>query len=379
VIRKYVVPCLAALGLAFAIWIVMLGRRPQPAAPPVAEPALSPFPSYVAGAGIVEPSTQDIAVGTPVAGLVAEVLVQVGHTVEKGAPLFKLDDRALRAELEVRQKALHLACEKLTRLVQLPRPEDMPPAVARLQEAQAALADAKDQLRVLVALTDKRGIRQDDISRRQFAVRLAEAKWAEAQAQLALLKAGSWQPDIAIAQAEVEAATAQVQATQTDIERLTVRAPVAGEILQVNIRVGEFAATGALPTPLLVMGDVNRLHVRVDIDENEAWRIATDAPAMAFVRGNRDLQTPLQMVRIEPYIVPKRSLTNDGTERVDTRVLQVRYSFERGFLPVYVGQQMDVFIQAPALGNDVAMHSVAPPQRYQTDQPPVVTPQGRHS
>jgi len=32
--------------------------------------------------------------------------------------------------------------------------------------------------------------------------------------------------------------------------------------------------------------------------------------------------------------------------RVDTRVLQVIYSFERGELPIYVGQQMDVFIEA---------------------------------
>ena len=73
------------------------------------------------------------------------------------------------------------------------------------------------------------------------------------------------------------------------------------------------------------------------------------AAAVAFVRGNRDLKTDLKFLRVEPYVVPKRSLTGESTERVDTRVLQVLYSFNREALPVYVGQQMDVFVAAKPL------------------------------
>jgi hypothetical protein len=97
----------------------------------------------------------------------------------------------------------------------------------------------------------------------------------------------------------------------------------------------------------MVLGNVDTLHVRVDIDENDAWRLDKGAPATAYVRGNRNLNTPIKFVRVEPYVVPKRSLTGESTERVDTRVLQALYSFEPGKLPVYVGQQMDVFIEAP--------------------------------
>jgi HlyD family secretion protein len=129
----------------------------------------------------------------------------------------------------------------------------------------------------------------------------------------------------------------------------------------VNIRLGEFAQAGMLQTPLMLLGNVDRLHVRVDVDENDAWRVRSDAPAIAFVRGNREINTTIQFVRTEPYIVPKRSLTGDTTERVDTRVLQILYGFDRGDLPVYVGQQMDVFIEAPPLEADIVqMH---PPQR----------------
>jgi HlyD family secretion protein len=89
--------------------------------------------------------------------------------------------------------------------------------------------------------------------------------------------------------------------------------------------------------------------VRVDIDETDAWRFRPGAPAVAFVRGNAELKSPLRFVRVEPYVVPKTSLTGDTAERVDTRVLQVIYSFNPAAFPVYVGQLMDVFIQVSAV------------------------------
>jgi hypothetical protein len=89
------------------------------------------------------------------------------------------------------------------------------------------------------------------------------------------------------------------------------------------------------------------LNIRVDVDEHEAWRVHPEAKATANVRGNANLKTRLSFVRFEPFVVPKKSLTGDSTERVDTRVLQVIYRVEDDSLPLFVGQQMDVFIQAP--------------------------------
>jgi HlyD family secretion protein len=145
----------------------------------------------------------------------------------------------------------------------------------------------------------------------------------------------------------VIAAEAELKATQTSLERLTVGAPVDGEILQVNVRPGEFAQTGVLSTPLIRLGNLDRLHLRVDIDENDAWRFKPETRAVAFLRGNRDLKTDLTFVRVEPYVTPKTSLTGSSTERVDTRVLQVIYSFDPPALPAFVGQQMDIFIETP--------------------------------
>ena len=347
--RKVILPILAIAGVCLALWTVLQGSKPIPSAKPVTQPAHAPFASYVAAAGIIESSTENIAVGTPVAGVVTDVYVKVGSDVKAGDPLFKIDDRELQAQLQVRQAALATERQQLERLKSLPRPEEIPTAEARVKEAKAAYEDARVQYQNWQRIEDPHAVSAEEMSRRKYAVEAADAKVKEAESDLALLKAGSWTPDIEIAQAETAAAQAQVDQTKIDIDRLTVRAPVNGRVLQVKIRKGEYAPSGVLQTPLMLVGNVDRLHVRVDVDENDAWRVKPGSEAIAYVRGNRELHTPLTFVQVEPYVVPKRSLTGESTERVDTRVLQVIYSFDAETLPVYVGQQMDVFIEAPGL------------------------------
>ena len=69
------------------------------------------------------------------------------------------------------------------------------------------------------------------------------------------------------------------------------------------------------------------------------------AAAVASVRGDSSHRYGLHFVRFEPYVIPKKNLTGDSMERVDTRVLQVIFALDKN-APVYAGQQMDVFIDA---------------------------------
>ncbi|MFN0133041.1 MAG: HlyD family secretion protein [Phycisphaerales bacterium] len=346
-VRTIVIPLVALAGIALAVQTVRSENRQQPAAPPVAAPAKSPYSASVAGAGLVEASTQNIAIGAPVAGVVVEVPVVAGAQVKAGDALFRVDDRAAKAELEVRRAALRGAEAELEQLVAQPRSEDLPPARARVAETRAILEDLRAQLANWEAVPDKRAVAQDTLSSKRFAVKTAESRLAESEAQLALLEAGAWGPLKKVAEARVASARASMEAAQTEVDRLTVRAPVSGQVLQVNIRVGEYAPANA-GSGLVLMGETRTLHVRVDVDENDAWRLKPGASARASLRGNSALKVELKFVRIEPYVIPKRSLTGDSSERVDTRVLQVIYAFAGDALPVYPGQQMDVFIDAPA-------------------------------
>jgi multidrug resistance efflux pump len=344
-IRKLILPALAAIGVLFALFMVIKGARPPKVAAAVAEPAKPPYAYYVAGAGLVEAATENIAIGTPVGGLVLEVYGQVGDRVKAGTPLFKIDDRSLRADLAVKQAAADSAKSRLDKLLKGTREEEVRVAVAEHNEALATRDEAKRNFERWVRMEG--AATGEEIETRRSLLKVAEARVERARANLELLKAGTWEPDIAIARTEVVSAEAAVKSVQTEIDRMTVRSPVEGTLLQVKVRPGEYAVAGVLQTPLMLIGrTAETLHVRVDVDENEAMRVKENARARASIRGDSTKSVELRCVRIEPYIVPKRSLTGDSSERVDTRVLQVIYAFDPRDLRAYVGQQMDVFIEA---------------------------------
>lgn len=358
---RLVLPALAASCFTFATWSVIAARPDQSLTSPLAEPPRAPLGSRaVAGLGLVEPVSELIALGTHLSGVVAQVHVAAGDRVAAGAPLFTLDSREVEADIAARRAALAVAEARLMELEQSPRPEDVPPAEARLtaaeaerRQAAADLADRRAQLAFFESVVDRRAISQDDLSRRRFAVQAAEARQAaaqarvvEAQAALALLKAGTWSPVVATQRAQVAQLRAQLGQAETTLARLTVRAPITGTVLQVKVRVGEFAQAGALAQPLMTMGDVDRLHVRVDIDESEAPRFVSGSPARISVRGRASQSVIAEFVRVEPVMTAKRSLSGDVTERVDTRVLQVLYRLDPAVLPAQIGQLVDVFIEA---------------------------------
>src|SRR5207244_10500842 len=122
-----------------------------------------------------------------------------------------------------------------------PRPEEIPPAEARVKEAEQLYQDADVQMKLIESVRDKRAIRDEDLLRRRSAVNAAGARLDQAKADLALLKAGAWQPDIEIARAEVNEAQRQVERVQADVDRTIVTAPITGEILQCKVRAGEYA------------------------------------------------------------------------------------------------------------------------------------------
>lgn len=354
IVRKYVIPLMAVAGVALAVHTVRSENQEKPVAAPAAAPAKSTFDTSVAGSGIIEASTQNIAIGTHLPGIITKLHVQAGDRVKAGDALFSIDDRTVRAEVLVRAANVQTAKQSLARLEQMPRAEELPPLQARVAEAQASLDDAKNTLAMWESVTDARAVVAEEMSRKRFAVATAESRLAAAKAQLDELKAGAWKPDTDVARAQIEAADALLQSTNTELERHTVRAPVDGQVLQCNIRLGEFAQVGSLGTPMILMGNTDTLHVRVDVDENDAWRVKAGAKARISLRGNSALGTDVTFVRIEPFVVPKRSLTGESSERVDTRVLQVLYSFPHTNLNAYVGQLVDVYIESEGLPGETA-------------------------
>jgi RND family efflux transporter MFP subunit len=289
-IRGYKLPLLALVAVIFAL-VTVFSRPSAPAREPIVTPPHGGFSSSVAGIGVVEPKSELIDISTELAGVVRNVPVTVGQQVKKGDPLFVLDQREIDATI--------LRLE------------------ASLEAARIKQQDAAAKFALIASVKDKRAIAQDDYNQRRYA------------------------RDFAIA--EVKQIGAALNEANTTKARLTVRAPMDGQVLQVNIHPGEFASAGVVEDPPMRMGDVSTLYVRVEFDEENASLVRADAPAEGFRRGDTKTAIPLNFVRFEPYVRPKINLAVAG-QRVDTRVLQVIYALPPGRKDVFVGQQMDVFV-----------------------------------
>ncbi|MXP47586.1 HlyD family efflux transporter periplasmic adaptor subunit [Altererythrobacter luteolus] len=314
---RRILPIIALVGLAFAVFFIWRGLPDRSLSEPDQEPARATGAlansSRVAGAGLVEPSSEIIDIGTALSGLVTDLRVQPGDYVTKGQPLFTVDDRAARARIGETNAAIG-------------------EARAAIAEAQTAQRTAEAQLALYRSVEDSAAVSRSEVIK-------AEGDASSARSRLQL------------ARARLAAAQAALSSARTELGRLTIRAPITGEILAVNIRPGEFVSTmGGNSQPFIRMGETRPLYIRIDIDESEAPRIKLGAPALVSPRGAADRQVNAEFVRAEPLVVPKTSLTNSASERVDVRVLQVLYQLPadaEGAEQLFrVGQQVDAFIPA---------------------------------
>lgn len=372
-IGTVVLPLLALGSACYASWHVYRTNQPIPRAVPPIAPVIVPFSRTLAASGIVEPISENVVVGTHVSGVVESVHVSAGDRVAAGAPLFRIDTRQASAECAVREAGLADAEAHLHRLRSLPRPEEVPASEARVSEAQAAVVAAEDAYRRTARLAEARTVPDAELISRRAELEQARQRLAAATADDQLLKAGAWKEDIAVAESGVRRARAQVEQARTEIARLTVTSPIAGDVLKVDVRAGEYVGTTGSER-LMVLGRVEPLCVRADFDESEIPRFDKRARAHAHRRGDSGRSYRLRFLRVEPYVVPKQSLTGDNRERVDTRVLQVVYAVEDDAPGLFVGQQVDVFVdlagaEAGDAGREALPGAAEIPETTAADRP----------
>jgi len=349
---RHGIPLLAAAMISFAGWSIAAKHSSREvASPPIGAPT-NPYDDNVAGTGIVEPASEVITLAIERGGVVSRIDVLAGDRVKAGQTLFAIDDRDYRAAVAQAEAAAAAAEASVVvidqSLIQQRNTIDQARAALDSAEAERVRA-ALDRTRYAELARDSWATRQRletasaDAQKADAGVTAAKAALASAQQQIDVLLAQRKEAEAKLAEAK-----AALEQPRVDLDKTVVKAPIDGAILKVNVRLGEYAQAGVLAEPLMTMGSVDPLHVRVDIDETETWRVHPGRPAIARLRGNPTISAPLSFVRFEPYVLPKRSLTGDTTERVDTRVLQAIYEFAPSAFPAFVGQQVDVFIAAPS-------------------------------
>lgn len=343
---RWITIILSVSGLAIGVWAVATADE-KPVKLPLARPAsVNPYLRGVASLGIVEPADRNVAVVAPEAGLVTEVLVKVGDRVKAGDPLFLLDARRLRADLVRAEASVVAAQADVDRWHAFPRVEDVPPLQAAVARAEALAKDRADLMSLTRDAVAKGSGSERDLTATQFAMEAAKAEVDRAKAELAKMNAGGWLPDLKVSEAALKQRQAEVEALHLLIDRLTVRAPRTGTVLRREIEPGGYASIDS-KSPSLIIGDLEHLAVRAQVDEEDIALVRAEAKATCRTRGSVVIEAPLKFMRIEPYARPKVDITGANQERVDTRVIDVVFELQAATsVTLYPGQAVDVFIEA---------------------------------
>ncbi len=341
---KWLTIVLSVLGLGLGTYTVATEKEQALNLPLAREASVNPFTKGVAALGIIEPAGRNVGIVPPEPALVTEVLVGVGDRVEAGQALFRLDSRTLQAQLIRAEAGVRQSEAEVARWHGLPRVEDIPPLEAAVARAEAIVKDRQEVLALTEQTVEKGSGNARDISAAQYALESARADLARARAELAKLRAGGWKPDLEVATAGVEAQRAEVASLKLLMDRLTVRAPRAGTVLRRDIEPGEYSTTSH---PAMIIGDLTRLAVRAQVDEEDIALVSPKGKAVARSRGGVVEEIPLVFVRIEPYARPKTDLLGTNAERVDTRVVDVVYEFQTPpRTNLFPGEAVDDYIDA---------------------------------
>lgn len=296
----------------------------------------------VSGPGVVQSSGGETRLGTAQAGRVARIAVAPGARVNVGDVLVELDTAVERAMLLAATAEVDASGARLRRALGGARAQELEAA-----EADAATAHARAELSRGVAdriakAAASGGATEDELerARRQADADALQARAADARRKGVL--AGTRREDLELARAELEAAKARRDQAAAAIERSTVRAPVAGEVLDVRYRVSEFYTPGG--EPLVILGDTSRLAVRVDIDERDIAKVRVGARAKVRVNAWPGVTFTGKTVSLGHMMGSKRIRTEEPGERNDTRVLEAIVALDDA-KQLIVGQRVTCWIE----------------------------------
>ena len=222
---------------------------------------LRPEPLLVQGE--VDATRLDIA--ARVDGRVSQIPVKRGQDVPAGAMLVRIDNPETVARHEQMKAAQAVTAAQLANILAGTRVETIAARKAEMERAQAALVLAQKTFNRTQTLTEQGNAPQARLD--QVTDTLHETERAVDQARSAYEQAvnGHTKEERAIAEADVERANADIQSVQSTIDQLVVYAPLASQVYQRNVELGEYVSPGV---PLITLIDLADVWIHFDLRED---------------------------------------------------------------------------------------------------------------
>lgn len=228
-------------------------------------------------------------------GTIKAIYVKEGQSVKAGQLLALQDPTDLELQAKQAQANLDNALAKLKSLQAGPLATDVAQAEASVQQAQVEYDNAQDTLKRNQALYDAGALAEVDLNNARKAEATAAANLKKAQAALEALKNGSRPEDIAAAQAQVEAARAQLQLAQNNLAATEIRAPWDGIVTNVNGQVGQrvgsnTSATDASNSFIFLVSPELQLRVQVNEADINKVKVGQEADFTVNAMPDRTLK-----------------------------------------------------------------------------------------
>jgi HlyD family secretion protein len=149
--------------------------------------------------------------------------------------------------------------------------------------------------------------------------------------------------DVQRAEAELASARARLQEAEALLEKTFLRAPVAGRVLR-RYHLGGESVSASGTDPVVSIGNLARLRVRVDVDEADIAKLHLNQAAFVTADAFGTRRFPGRVVRIGEALGRKNIRTEEPTERVDTKILETLVELDEG-VQLPVGLRVDAFLE----------------------------------
>jgi HlyD family secretion protein len=304
--KKRILLITAIVALTGATATVIWGRTTTSKKP---QPALANAQSeyLIAGAGRVEPSSENIKLGSEINGKLKRINAEEGDTVRRGQFLAELENSDYRAQVESAEAEVMQKQAELHKVINGARQQERREALSSVAEAQAVMINAKADMVRRRELFAAGVISREEEDRYEKEYEVAKARYEEMSQHHALVDADAREEDRAIAQASLQLAQAKLDNARALLEKTYIRSPIDATVLRKHHREGESVSNStSAPDPIFTIGDKSALRVRVDVDEADVSKLSLGQRAYVTADAYGDKRFPGHVVPYGQRIHPAR-------------------------------------------------------------------------
>ena len=297
----------------------------------------------IRASGNIEGKTETVEMRARITEQVLAVKVVRGQTVTPGDVLIELDSGQLKRKLDLAKSMLTMSVAKKTRLENGARASEVSAAKSECEAVRAPLWSAQRALERGGRLYDANAISRQELDQLTANANSLYAKFSAAEARLKTIELPAREDDLDTADAAIQEATSRIRLAEIELDRATIKAPIAGRVLEVNAHVGELNGPQS-ELPLLVIVESGPPRVVAEVDEFDALNVRIGQRCEITCDAQESVLAHGKIVEVEPSMSPKRMFRQRTGERTDAFSRKVWIELA-GSVELPIGLPIEVAIQ----------------------------------